>query len=207
MTTILLIITVTALTSFLAWRSPSLLDSWLMNPYRIYSRGEYHRFLTSGFIHADVGHLLFNMLSLYFFGGIIEQIFSALFGGLGPIYLIGFYLAGILVSDIPSYLKHRFDPGYNSLGASGGVSSVLFAAILFSPLSKIYIYFIPIGIPGFIFGGLYLAYSYYESKQNRGNVNHDAHLYGALFGIVCMIAIYPQVLPQFIEQIASWRIF
>ncbi len=135
MTTILLIITVTALTSFLAWRSPSLLDSWLMNPYRIYSRGEYHRFLTSGFIHADIGHLLFNMLSLYFFGGIIEQIFSALFGG------------------------------------------------------------------------LYLAYSYYESKQNRGNVNHDAHLYGAIFGIVAMIAIYPQVLPQFIEQIASWRIF
>ncbi|RYF49733.1 MAG: rhomboid family intramembrane serine protease [Cytophagaceae bacterium] len=207
MTTILIIITVTAIISFLAWRNPSLLDRWIMNPYQIHNRGEYHRLLTSGFIHADAGHLIFNMLSLYFFGGIIEQIFGALFGGLGPVYLIGFYLAGILVSDIPSYLKHRYDPGYNSLGASGGVSSVIFASILFSPLSKIYMYFIPIGIPGFIFGGLYLAYSYYESKQNRGNVNHDAHLYGALFGIVVMIAVYPQVLPQFIQQIGNWRPF
>ena len=147
------------------------------------------------------------MLTLYFFGGMIEQIFGQLFGASGPLFLIGFYLIGILVSDIPSFLKHRNDPGYNSLGASGGVSSILFAAILFYPLIKISLMFIPIGIPGFIFGGLYLAYSYYESRRGAGNINHDAHLYGALFGILFMIVVYPPVLPSFIEQIAGWRLF
>ncbi|GAB3576935.1 rhomboid family intramembrane serine protease [Spirosoma luteolum] len=207
MSTILIIIAVTVIISLLAWNNPALMDRWIMNPYRVSSRGEYYRLLTSGFLHADWGHLFFNMLSLYFFGGPIEQVFYALFGQTGPLYLIGFYVAGIIVSDIPSFLKHRNDPGYNSLGASGGVSSVLFAAILFYPLTKIYMYFIPIGIPGFIFGGLYLAYSYYESKQNRGRVNHDAHFYGALFGILFMIAVYPPVVGDFFGQIANWRLF
>lgn len=207
MSVTLLIIVVTAGISLLAWNNPSLMDRWILNPYQVASRGQYYRLLTSGFLHADWGHLIFNMLSLYFFGGAIEQIFGALFGAAGPVYLIGFYLVGILVSDIPSFLKHRNDPGYNSLGASGGVSSILFAAILFYPLTKIYLMFIPIGIPGFIFGGLYLAYSYYEAQRGRSHVNHDAHFYGALFGILFMIVVYPPVLPNFIEQIAGWRLF
>jgi membrane associated rhomboid family serine protease len=180
---------------------------WVLNPYDVVSKNQYYRMLTSGFLHADWGHLIFNMITLYAFGGVIEYLFGQFFGPLGGIYLLCFYLAGIIVSDIPTLLKHRRDPGYNSLGASGGVSSIVFASILFSPLQKIYIFFIPVGIPGFIFGGLYLAYSYYESRQNRGTVNHDAHFYGALFGIVCMILVYPPVLPNFIEQIAGWRLF
>ncbi|QJW91738.1 rhomboid family intramembrane serine protease [Spirosoma taeanense] len=207
MSVTVLIILVTAGISVWAWNNPTIMDRWIMNPYRVASRGEYYRLLTSGFLHADWGHLIFNMLSLYFFGGFIEQVFGLLFEGSGALYLIGFYLVGILVSDIPSFLKHRNDPGYNSLGASGGVSAVIFAAILFRPLTPIYLYFIPIGIPGFIFGALYLAYSYYEAQRGRGNVNHDAHFYGALFGIVFMIVVYPLVLPQFIEQIAGWRPF
>ncbi|MBC3785065.1 rhomboid family intramembrane serine protease [Spirosoma utsteinense] len=206
MTVTLIIIVVTAGISLLAWNNPSLMDRWIMNPYKIASRGQYYRLLTSGFLHADWGHLFFNMLSLYFFGGVIEQVFDALFGLMAPLYLIGFYLVGILISDIPSFLKHRNDPGYNSLGASGGVSSILFAAILFSPLNKVCLYF-ALCVPGFIFGGLYLAYSYYESRRGIGNVNHDAHFYGALFGIVFMIIVYPPVLPNFIDQIAGWRLF
>ncbi len=207
MSVTLIIIIVTGIISFMAWNNPALMSRWVMNPYQVASRGQYYRLITSGFLHADWGHLFFNMISLYFFGGFIEQVFGALFGGNGAIYLIGFYLIGILVSDIPSYLKHRNDRGYNSLGASGGVSAVIFAGILFRPLTPIYLFFIPIGIPGFIFGGLYLAYSYYESRQGRGNVNHDAHFYGALFGILFMLVVYPAVLPQFLEQIAGWRLF
>ena len=183
------------------------MDRWIMNPYDITQKGQYYRLITSGFLHADWSHLLFNMISLYFFGGFIEQVFGLLFGAQGPIYLIGFYLVAILVSDIPTLLKHRNDRNYNSLGASGGVSAILFAAILFRPLTPISLFFIPIGIPGFIFGGLYLAYSYYEARRGLGAVNHDAHFYGALFGVLFMIAVYPPVLPQFIEQIAGWRLF
>lgn len=207
MSVTLIIILVTVAISLAAWNNPALMDRLIMNPYRVSSRGEYYRLLTSGFLHADWGHLFFNMLSLYFFGVLIERIFSALFGAGGPIYLVAFYLVGIVVSDIPSFLKHRNNSNYNSLGASGGVSAIVFAAILFYPLNKIFLFFIPIGIPGFIFGGLYLAYSYYEARRGYGNVNHDAHFYGAVFGILFMIVVYPAVLPQFFEQVAGWRLF
>lgn len=206
MSVTILIIIVTVGVSLWAWNDASIMSRLIMNPYQVASRGEYYRLLTSGFLHADWGHLFFNMLTLYFFGGYIEQIFSMLFGGNGPAFLVGFYLVGILVSDVPSFLKHRNDPGYNSLGASGGVSSVLFAAILFQPLTSICIYFV-FCIPGFIFGGLYLAYSYYEARRGLGRVNHDAHFYGALFGILFMIVAYPAVVPAFFEQVAGWRLF
>lgn len=207
MSVTLIIIVATVIISVMAWNNYSLMNRWIMNPYQVANRGQYYRLLTSGFLHADWGHLLFNMITLYFFGGLIEQIFTMLFEASAPIYLIGFYVAGIIVSDIPTFLKHRTNPAYNSLGASGGVSAILFAAIMFTPLTKISLFFIPIGIPGFIFGLLYLAYSYYEGRQGRGNVNHDAHLYGALFGILFMIVVYPPVLSSFIEQIAGWRLF
>ena len=182
------------------------MERWILNPYQISHQGQYYRLLTSGFLHADWGHLLFNMLSLYFFGRFMEQVFGLLFGASGPVYLIGFYLLAILVSDIPSFLKHRNNPGYNSLGASGGVSAIVFAGILFSPLTDICLYF-TFCIPGFIFGVLYLGYSYYESRRGVSRVNHDAHFYGALFGVVFMILVYPPVLPRFFEQIAGWRLF
>ena len=113
------------------------MNRWIMNPYQVANRGQYYRLITSGFLHADWGHLIFNMISLYFFGGFIEQVFSLLFGANSPIYLIGFYLVAILVSDIPTFLKHRNNPGYNSLGASGGISAVIFAGILFRPFNRL----------------------------------------------------------------------
>ncbi|GAB3951943.1 rhomboid family intramembrane serine protease [Spirosoma harenae] len=207
MSTTVIIIVVTVLISMAAWNNYSLMDRWVMNPYQVARRGQYYRFVTSGFLHADWGHLIFNMISLYAFGGFIEQVFGALFGLSSPIYLIGFYLVAVVVSDIPTFLKHRNDVNYNSLGASGGVAAIIFAAILFRPLTPLYLFFIPIGIPGFIFGPLYLAYSYYESRRGTSGINHDAHIYGALFGIVFMILVYPPVLPSFFEQIASWRLF
>lgn len=203
----LIIIIVTVGISAWAWSNYSLMDRWILNPYQIASQGQYYRLLTSGFLHADWGHLIFNMISLYAFSGLMEQVFYSLFAGNGPLYLIGFYLLAIVVSDIPTFLKHRNDPSYNSLGASGGVSAIIFAAILISPLTKLYLFFIPIGIPGFIFGPLYLIYSFYESNRGRGRINHDAHFYGALFGVLFIIVVYPPVLPNFFEQVAQWRLF
>lgn len=203
----LIIILVTVGISLWAWNDYSVMNRWVMNPYQVAKRNQYYRFLTSGFLHADWMHLIFNMISLYAFGGLMEQVFNSLFGASGPLYYIGFYLIAIVVSDIPTFLKHRNDSGYNSLGASGGVAAIIFAAILISPLSKITLFIIPIGIPGFIFGPIYLLYSYYESQRGAGNVNHDAHIYGALFGVAFIILVYPPVLPQFIDQIAGWRLF
>lgn len=203
----LIIIVVTVGISLWAWNNPDLMNRWILNPYQTSHRRQYYRLLTSGFLHADWGHLLFNMLSLYFFGNPIEQLFGYLFGANYAIWLISFYLVAIVVSDLPTYFKHRNNPGYNSLGASGGVSAVLFAFILYSPLTSLYIMFIPIPVPGFIFGLFYLAYSFYESRRGFGNINHDAHIYGALFGIIFMIVAYPGVIGSFIEQVGSWRLF
>lgn len=202
----LALIVITCVISFYALNNSSFLESWMMNPYKVMQRGQYYRLLTSGFIHADFGHLFFNMFSFYFFGNQIESIFGQLFGGAAALYLVLFYLAGIIVSSIPTLLKHKNDPGYNSLGASGGVSSVVFAAILFFPLNKVCVYGI-LCFPGFVFGLLYIGYSYYESRRGAGYINHDAHLYGALFGILFMTVIYPSVVPAFFSQISGWRIF
>lgn len=202
----IVIIVITVIISIMAWNNYGLMDRWILNPYQVSHRGQYYRLLTSGFLHADWGHLLFNMLSLYFFGSFIEQVFTMLFGASGPVVLIGFYLVAILVSDIPSFLKHRNNPGYNSLGASGGVSAIIFATIIVSPLNEICLYF-AFCIPGFIFGMLYLAYSYYESRRGASNVNHDAHFYGALFGVLFMVVAYRDALPRFFEQVSGWRLF
>lgn len=203
----LIIIVITIGISVWAWNDPRIMARWIMNPYEVDRKKQYYRLLTSGFLHADWSHLIFNMLSFYFFGSVVEQIFGFLFGPAYAIWLISFYLVAIIVSDLPTYFKHRHNPGYNSLGASGGVSAIIFATIIFRPLVPLMLMFIPIPIPGFIFGGLYLAYSYYESRRGYGNINHDAHLYGALFGIIFMAIAYPDVVPAFFEQIGEWRLF
>jgi membrane associated rhomboid family serine protease len=199
-----ILIGVTVLISFAAYSNNNLMRQFMMNPYTINNRKQYYRFITSGFIHADHVHLFFNMFSLYFFGTTIEYIFGLVFGPAGTIYFLALYFLGIIVSDIPSYMKHRNNPGYNALGASGGVASVIFASIIFQPLANIYIYFVP--IPGFILGIAYIFFSWYQGKKANDNVNHDAHLYGALFGVVFCAVLYPQSLPEFVEQIKNWDV-
>lgn len=199
-----IIIGITVLISFAAYSNSNLMRQFMMNPYMISNRQQYYRFITSGFIHADHVHLFFNMFSLYFFGTTIEYIFGIIFGSAGTLYFIALYVLGIIVSDIPSYMKHRNNPGYNALGASGGVASVIFASIIFQPLADIYIYFIP--IPGFILGIAYIFFSWYQGKKANDNVNHDAHLYGAVFGVIFCAVLYPQSLPQFVEQIKNWEV-
>src|SRR5690606_25540007 len=153
-----------------------------------------------GFIHADWMHLGFNMLTLYFFGRLVEEYFRQLFA---PGVFVLFYLVAMIVADIQTYLQHRDDYYYRSLGASGAVSAVLFASILFDPWSKIYLFFIPIGIPAFIFGAVYLGYCIYMSKRGQDNINHTAHLWGALFGILFLVAFEPKIIPYFVQQLLA----
>jgi membrane associated rhomboid family serine protease len=151
-------------------------------------------------------HLIFNMFSLYFFGRAVEAVFYHIFGGSAPIYFVALYILGIIVSDIPTFLKHRTNSGYNSLGASGGVAAVIFAFIIFRPLDDIYIYF-AVPIPGFILGVLYVLFSWYQGRKSNDRINHDAHLYGALFGFIFCIIVYPRSLQIFWDQISNWHVF
>ena len=202
----LYIIIITIGISWYAFNNYSILDKLLLNPVKIRRNKEYYRFVTSGFVHADFGHLLFNMLSLWFIGEGIERLFGYLFGNLGWIYFIALYLLGIVVSDMPSFWKNRDNSGYNSLGASGGVAAVLFAAILYAPLMDIYLYF-AIRMPGFVFGLLFLGYSIWQSKRGGSYINHDAHMYGALFGMLFMAVVHPDSVPNFFRQLATWSPF
>ena len=195
----IIIIIITVIASLYAWSNSTVMTSWMMNPYLTDQRREYWRFVTSGLIHNDYMHLFFNMFTMYFFGQIVEQ-------QLGGVLFILMYVAGIIVSDVPTYLKNRKNPYYNSLGASGGVSAVVFASILFQPLSPLYLFFIPVPIPGFIFGALYMFYSYYQAERGGDHINHDAHLYGALFGILFAIIAVPGSLMHFFEQVSQWRL-
>jgi membrane associated rhomboid family serine protease len=146
------------------------------------------------------------MFSFFFFGRAIEFRFSELFGDAGGLYFIALYMLAIIVSDIPTYLKQKNNPGYNSLGASGGVSAVIFAFIIFQPLDLICIY-IALCMPGFILGALYILFSWYQGRKSNDNINHDAHLYGALFGFIFCVIVAPGSIGEFVDQIKNWRLF
>jgi membrane associated rhomboid family serine protease len=148
-------------------------------------------------------HLFFNMFSFYFFGRAVEQICNIIFGEAGGVYYIGLYLIAIVVSDLPTFFKNRDNVGYNSLGASGAVSAVILVYIIFQPLNLICIFF-ALCLPGFIMGALYIIFSYYQGRKSNDNINHDAHLYGALFGLVFCMVFYPQSISIFFEQIREW---
>ncbi len=195
----------TILISMAAWRNQGLFQKLILHPYTVVHQRQYYRLLSSGFIHQGWMHLLFNMLALFFFGRNVEVIFQYISPGFGTILFIVFYLTAIVASDLPTIRKNKENPHYFSLGASGGVSAVVFCWILFFPLETIYVYFIP--LPGFILGFLYIIYSYYQSKNADSHINHDAHLFGAVYGILFTVIAYPRVLPQFFEQLSNFKLF
>jgi membrane associated rhomboid family serine protease len=151
-------------------------------------------------------HLIFNMFSFYFFGTQLEYIFQYIFGSAGSLHFVLLYLTGIVISDVPTLRKQRNNYQYNSLGASGAVSAVIFACILFMPLQDICLYGV-LCFPGFILGAVYLIYSYVSARSARSGINHDAHLFGALFGVIYCLVVYPDSLNIFIEQMSTWRLF
>ncbi|HRI78063.1 MAG TPA: rhomboid family intramembrane serine protease [Cyclobacteriaceae bacterium] len=198
------IIGITVLVSWYAFSRPRMIQQFAMQPWQVERNREYYRFLSSGFLHANFSHLLWNMLSFYFFGPIVEIYFSFIFGAASPYWFVAFYLLAIIVSDIPSYFKQKHQPAYSSIGASGGVAAIIFASIIFQPLDKICLYGI-LCFPGFILGTVYLIYSYFKGRNSNDHINHDAHLYGALFGAFFCIVTYPASLTHFFNELMQWK--
>jgi membrane associated rhomboid family serine protease len=164
-----------------------ILNTGMLIPFRVVRNQTWYELLTAGFLHANFGHLAVNMFVLFFFGMVLEQ-------NLGGLQFASLYISGLLVSSLPSMMNHREDPQYATLGASGGVESVLFGFIFLYPTESIYFIFLPIPIPAWIFGLGFLAYSVYESKKGHGNVNHEAHIAGAVWGVLYLLFFIPNSL-------------
>jgi membrane associated rhomboid family serine protease len=193
----IIIIAITAIVSIAAFNNVDLLNKLVLWPRQMNSPAEYYRFITSGFIHNDWNHLLFNMFALYCFGSNVENGL-----GVGAGLFVFIYLTGIVISSVPSFIKNRNNSYYRSLGASGGVSTIVFLTIYYFPWSRISLMFIPIGIPAVIFAVLYLIYSVVMSKRGTGNINHDAHIWGSVYGIVIAVIIDPSHGLSFIDQLS-----
>ncbi|OAV09186.1 Rhomboid family protein [Moraxella catarrhalis] len=195
-TTVIIIITV--IISIAAWQSRPLLERLIFYPPAV-NKGQYDRLLTHGFIHANGMHLLFNMFTLYFFGRVIERFYIDKFGNLG---FVGFYILAIIVAILPTYARNKNNTYYSSLGASGAVSAVLFAYILFAPWNTLYLFAV-LPIPAIVFAIAYVAYSIWADRRDGGNINHSAHLFGAVFGVVATIAIEPNLIVHFLHRLLN----
>lgn len=187
----------TIITSIYAFNDRELLGKFMLHPYSVSKGGKYFTLITSGLIHADWMHLLFNMFTFFFFAFKLEMM-------LGHWQFALLYFVSLILSDIPTIFKHKDDFRYHSLGASGAISAVLFSYILFQPLSLIGVMFIP--MPAIVFGVLYLIYCMQMSKKSADNINHDAHFFGALTGMIVTVILEPGVIPHFFNELSSiWQ--
>lgn len=187
------IIIITTLISLLALQRLDLFQRLAFHPSAIRYSGQGYRFFSYALIHADFMHLLVNMFVLWSFGRIVESYYIVLFPGKGLFFYFLLYLGGILFSTLPSYGKHKDNPGYSAVGASGAVSAILFSSIIFQPLGSIVFLFLPFPIPAFVFGLLYLVYSAYMARKGHDNIGHDAHFWGAIFGVVFTLVLKPEL--------------
>lgn len=198
---LIIIIAVTVLTSYKAFNDGEIRGKFIYSPYRCKHNREYYRTITHLFIHADITHLLFNMMSLYFLGSIFLSAPGATYVGIdaglmetygfigGQVHFVILYFIGGLFATLIPYARNQDNPHYLALGASGAVSSVIFAAIIWNPTMELNLLFIPIGIPAYIFGPLYIAFELYMDKRGNSGIAHDAHIGGAIFGILYILFI------------------
>ncbi|RZL12294.1 MAG: rhomboid family intramembrane serine protease [Pedobacter sp.] len=184
----------TLITSIYAFNDNQLYGKFMFHPYTVSKGKKIYTFITSGLIHADWMHLIFNMFTFYFFAFKLEAMIGSWQFGL-------LYFLGLVLSDIPTLIKHKDHFWYNSLGASGAISAVLFSYILFDPTTLLIVMFIP--MPAVIFAVLYLVYSWYMSKKGTDNIGHDAHFFGALTGLIFTVIAVPGIIPNFLHQIAG----
>lgn len=181
----IILIVITVIISLLAFKNQKLMNDLILWPYLMKKNPiQNYRIISSGFIHADYMHLGFNMLTMYFFADAIEYYFN--YYNIPLLHLIILYIGAIIVANIPTTIKHASNNYYRSLGASGGVSSLVFAAVYLEPWNNIYIFF-AIPIPSIIFAFLYVGYCIYMDKKGGDNINHNAHLYGSIFGFLYML--------------------
>ncbi len=202
-----IIVAVTCLISFVLMQNSTAKSKWLFHPFSIHRHNQWYRFISSGFIHADMLHLLINMFVLWSFGSAIEKHFYPAFLGSNSLWFyFGLYFGGIVVAAVPSYFRHRNNPNYAALGASGGVSAVVFAIILFAPWQNLYLWGV-LPLPQILAGAAYLYYSWYKDKHAIDNIGHMAHFSGALWGFVYTCLLNPALFGRFLElslQGPSW---
>ena len=203
----LLIIIITVGLSLMANNNTELYSKMLFNPYQVVHRKEWHRIITHAFVHdkGNIFHLIFNMYVLYSFGNVVESFLGSIVGNMASLLYLFIYFGGVAAATIPSLIKHKDNYNYNSVGASGAVSAVLFSAIAFMPLQGgIGIIFIPISLPPIVFGVLYIAYEVYMDKKGGTNVAHDAHIGGTAFGLLVTLLFIPNTLSNFLSQILAY---
>jgi membrane associated rhomboid family serine protease len=207
-----IIIIITSILSIAGFTNQKVIDDLIFYPPAISKRKQWYRFITCGFIHADVFHLLFNMYAFYAFGRAVETYFQdpQLFGEYGKLLYILLYVSSLIVCLLPSYLRNTDNYYYKSLGASGAVAAVVFVFIAIKPMSEIGLIILPgVGIPAFVFAILYLVISAYLDKRGGGNINHSAHLWGSIYGLIFIVVAcytmtdYPLV-NEFIAQVQAW---
>lgn len=191
-----IIFVITILTSVMALSSQNLYANFILHPYSVSRGSRVYTIITSGLIHNDWMHLFFNMMSYYFFAFKLETMLGHWQFGL-------LYVVSLILSDLPTIQKHKNDEWYHSLGASGAVSAVIFSAVLFEPFNTLMIMPIPIDMYYCVFGVLYLVYCYYASKYSRDNINHDAHFFGALSGLIITLILAPHQLHDFIGKVTE----
>lgn len=205
----LAIVALTCVISFTAFSNEKVINDLIFYPPAISNNNQWYRFVSCGFIHADIMHLAFNMYSFYLFGDMVERAFEAIFGGAGKVLYLILYIAALAICLVPTYLQNKDNYHYRSLGASGAVSAVIFVGIFLNPTMGLGIFPLPFHIPGFIFGPLYLILSAYMAKKGHGNINHSAHIWGAIFGIVfliitCQFLSDYRPVPVFINQVLDY---
>ena len=191
-----IIFAITVIVTIIAFYNDTVYEKCILHPADVYRGKHLYTLITSGLIHADLMHVFFNMFTFTFFAFTLEHLMGHWQFGL-------LYFLSMVLADLPSVAKHKDNYGYRTLGASGAISAVIFSYILFNPLSSMYLMFLPIPIPAIVFGVLYLIYCSYASKKQWGNINHDAHFFGAVAGLMITSVLVPGILPYFFHEVSA----
>lgn len=186
------VLCLTIAASVVAMFVPSFGETAIFHPYSVARGKRIHTLITGNLIHGGFAHLAFNMLSYYFFAFPLERV-------VGSERFLMIYIGSMIVADIPSLIAHRNHRHYRTLGASGAVSGIIFSMILFFPTMKMALLLVPVPIPAYLFGPLYLVYSYFAARSAGDNINHDAHVWGALGGLLSTLVVMPQSLNIFLQ--------
>lgn len=200
MTLTLAIIIITVAISLFAFYNQWVTQTFIFNPYRVWHSNEWWRMFSCALLHGDFFHLFINMFVLYSFGQAVEYYYHLAFGSAAGILYVILYITAVAAANTSTLFKYKNNVSYTSVGASGAVSAVVFTSILFNPYAKIYLYGI-IGLPGILLGIAYLIYSYYMSNKSSDNINHEAHFYGAVYGILFSVVFKPMLIVHFLMQL------